>query len=71
MYKRDARQMKISCIISWILTVGLVVYYFCLCMFNNYEMNVTGYVLIGACALYSVYATVKAVQAGKQESDKK
>ena len=71
MYKRDARQAKISSIISWILTLGLVIYYVCLCNFKGFDMNVTGYVLIAACAVYSVYSTVKAVQTAKEEKNTK
>ncbi len=68
MYKRDARQAKISSIISWILSLGLIIYYVCLCNFGGFEMNITGYVLIAACIIYSIYSTVKAVQTAKEEN---
>ena len=69
MYKRDARQAKISSVISWILTAGLILYYVCLCTFGGFEMNITGYVLIAACVIYSIYSTVKAVKTAKDENE--
>ncbi len=71
MYKKDARQLKINAILSWVFTVGFLGYYAYLGISSDFELTPFRTLLVIACIVCSIMYTVRAISAAKEEKNEK